>query len=303
MSFLLYLCSDTTEDERKIKQMATISSTKINNFDVRGVSAFYGNLLTEVSKLHNGKCPTKAKTCEIPVKNGSRLLGWRNGCCAGTALDLVELARAKLGFSYSLYIVVDGKWGSKVNGSWNGMIRDVVDGKADILMQNMNLMRTRAEDVEFTPAYGETTSFGILRIKGNAVELPNWGFLEPITLEIKIAIMLACIIAIGMITIFENARFLTKSKPAERFSVQEAMTYIFGLTFQRDMGGINPRMWSGRLVALGYASAMTIIMSIYTARITANSIEKIVDDGFKGFDDEKVNFPYKENNYLLIRLC
>ena len=63
-----------------------------------------------------------------------------------------------------------------------------------------------------------------------------------------------------MITILENARLLTKSKLAERFSVREVMTYIFGLTFQRDIGAINPRMWSGYLVTLGYASAMTVIL-------------------------------------------
>ena len=243
----------------------------------------------EVQILQNGQCPSKAKACQIPVKNGSRLLEWRSGCCAGTSLDLVELSRSLLGFTYTLYIVADGKWGNKVNGSWNGLIRDVVDRKADFAMQQMSLLKLRAEEVDFTPAYVDTTSFGILRIKGKKVEFPNWGFLEPITFEIKLAILVSCIIAIGVITILENARFLTKSKPAERFPLREAMTYTFGLTFQRDMGAINPRMWSGRLVALGYASAMTVIMSIYTARITANSIEQIVDDGFKGFDDEKVN--------------
>ena len=270
-------------------EQETTIRTKKHNFNVTMVSVFYSNKLMEVSRLQNGHCQSKAKACQIPVKNGSRLLEWRSGCCAGTSLDLMEQAQSLLGFTYTLYIVADGKWGNKVNSSWNGMIRDVVDGKADFVMQDINLVEARAEDVEFTPAYGETTSIGILRVRKDEVELQNWGFLDPITLELKIAILVACVIAIGVITIFKNARFLTKSKRAERFSLREAMTYIFGLTFQRDMGGINPRMWSGRLVALGYASAMTIVMSIYTARITANSIEQIVDDGFKGFDDEKVN--------------
>jgi len=63
---------------------------------------------------------------------------------------------------------------------------------------------------------------------------------------------------------------------------------VSGLAFQRDMGGTNPREWSGRLVALGYASAMTVVMSMYTARIAVSSIEDNSDDGFKGFWDEKV---------------
>ena len=68
------------------------------------------------------------------------------------------------------------------------------------------------------------------------------------------------------------------------------MTYTFGLTFQRDMGGTNPRMWSGRLVALGYASTMCIVVSLYTAGVTARSITQVVDDGFKGYEDEKVSY-------------
>ena len=64
----------------------------------------------------------------------------------------MELARAQLGFTYSLYIVADGKWGNKVKGSWNGMIRDIVVGKADFTLQGTSLMKARAEDVEYTPA-------------------------------------------------------------------------------------------------------------------------------------------------------
>ena len=174
----------------------TISPTKNNNFNVKIVSAFYDNLLKEVRTDENGQCYEKSRACQIPIKNGSRLLRWRGGCCAGKSLDLMEAARKRVGFTYTLYIVEDGKWGNRVNGSWNGLIRDVVDGKADFVMQLMNVIKKRAEDVEFTPAYKEKASYGILRIKKNEDKLPNWGFLEPISFGIKLAILVACVIAI-----------------------------------------------------------------------------------------------------------
>ena len=115
--------------------------------------------------------------CQIPIRNGSRLLGWRWGCCAGKILDLMEAVRNRLRFTYSLCIVADGKWGNKVNSSWKGLIGEIVDGKADIVMQNLNLLETPVEYVEFTTAYVDTSSYGILRMKKKRSRVTNLGIL------------------------------------------------------------------------------------------------------------------------------
>ena len=253
--------------------------------NIRVVSIFYGNLITEVPPQTNG-CGNHAKTCQIPVKNGTTLLSWRQGCCSGILVMLMEIVRKRLGFNYTLYIVEDGKWGSKNNGTWNGMIRDLVDGKADLSLQTMGFQEERLRAIDYSPPI-DLTAFGILRIKSVKEEFPNWSFLNPMSKELNYAIAGTALLAVCVILLLENGRFLSRIT-TERFSFREAMVYVFGLTFQRDMGATNPRMWSGRLAALSYALAMTIIMSIYTARITANSITGIVVDDFKGFDDEKV---------------
>ena len=130
----------------------------------------------------------------------------------------------------------------------------------------------RAEVVHFTNYYIEA-SFGIIKIKSKQESnFPSWNFLSPLTVQLMIVIMATTIFAILVISILENVGYWFEYQQ-KRFSTQEVMTYIYGLLFQRDIGGTNPRMWPGRLAALGYASAVTIIMSVYTARITANSIE------------------------------
>ena len=254
------------------------------------VSIFYTNLIVEVLPMTGNKCGLEAKACTIPDKNGTKLLSWRQGCCSGKIIALIERVRKQLGFTYSLYIVEDGKWGSKDNGTWNGMMKDLIDGKADFVLQTMTFLEQRYEAIDFT-SFIDKTTFGILRIKKVKKEFPEWTFLGPLSTNLKWVLCGTAFFSIFIILILENGRYLT-DEIFERFQFRETMTYVFGLTFQRDMGATNPRMWSGRLVALGYAAAMTIIMSIYTARITADGIEGIVKDDFKGFDDERVSIKF-----------
>jgi hypothetical protein len=47
----------------------------------------------------------------------------------GYCIDLIELIQADVGFSYELYEVADGMFGSMDSrGEWNGLIGDLVDG-------------------------------------------------------------------------------------------------------------------------------------------------------------------------------
>ena len=171
--------------------------------------------MAETKRLDNGHCQKNAKACQIPIKKGIRLLGWRTGCCAGKVIDLMELVRAQLGFTYTLYIVADGKWGSNLNGTWNGMIKDVVDGKADFVLQHMNLMENRFKVVDYTPSL-ETTSYGIMRIKNLETNIPNWGFLNQLSFELEVAIVVATVLAVAMIILLENAPSMIDSKRFER---------------------------------------------------------------------------------------
>ena len=267
--------------------------------NIRMVSVFYTNLIVEVPPTAYGNaCGLEAKACTIPDKNGTKLLSWRQGCCSGKLIALIEKVRKQLRFTYSLYIAEDGKWGSKENGTWNGVIKDLVDGKADFALQILNYLEQRYEAMDYSSFTG-TSVYGILRIKKVKKEFPEWTFLGPLSTNLRWVLCGTAFFSIFIILILENGRFLTE-EIFERFPFRETMTYVFGLTFQRDMGATNPRMWSGRLVALGYAAAMTIIMSIYTARITADGIEGIVKDDFKGFDDERVSIKITQK---YIQIC
>jgi len=167
--------------------------------------------------------------------------------------------------------VEDGKFGSVEDGVWNGMIGELVANKADVAINVISNVIERAKVVNFTASILHG-AFAIVRLKTENIKIPSWDFITPLSLHLKIAIFVSFLIVLVVISVFENVAFAIGARRVW-FSTQEVFTYLSGLAFQRDMGGTNPREWSGRLVALGYASAMTVVMSMYTARIAVSSIE------------------------------
>eukprot|EP00111_Clytia_hemisphaerica_P000282 TCONS_00000718-protein len=268
---------------------------------VRVVTAFYPPFVKQVSPdisnvTGDYKCG-QAKLCEVPKKNQNGTVTWTVSCCTGYIVDSFEMVQRKLNFEYTLYIVEDGKWGTLENETWNGMIGDLVDKKADLIINIMTPLEIRAKDIHFTHHFMES-NFGIVRVKEYNSDIPSFDFLKPVGGNLHFAILASTILTLLTISFLEN--YFLKFTKKQGVFFQETMAYVFGLTFQRDMGGTNPRMWSGRLTALGYASAMTIIMSVYTARITANSIGQVVMDDFKGFKDKKFQNPSEDYKFTLV---
>ncbi|XP_066932288.1 glutamate receptor ionotropic, NMDA 1-like [Clytia hemisphaerica] len=279
-----------------IQNIDTMKTKKLKA--VRVVTVFFAPFVLE-TPMFKQKCGI-AVECQIPDRQDNGTVKWRIGCCTGIVVDIFERIRHDLGFKYTLYVVEDGKWGSQEqDGRWNGMIGDLLQNKADVALNLLSIIQKRAEVVEFAEPFMHT-SYGIYRIKKPGVlKFPSWDFMTPLSEHLRWAIIGTCIFALLVIFALENHVFMRIKADTKYFPFRESMTYVFGLTFQRDMGGTNPRMWSGRLAALGYASGMVVIMSIYTAMITANTIITEVDDGFRGFKDEKLLNPTPEYKFSI----
>lgn len=46
----------------------------------------------------------------------------------GFSIDLLNALVKQLGMSYEIYEVEDNKYGSYINGSWNGVVRELISG-------------------------------------------------------------------------------------------------------------------------------------------------------------------------------
>merc|ERR1712055_373416 len=70
----------------------------------------------------------------------------------GYLVDLANLLADKLGFTFTLQMVGDGKYGQSDPdpGKWSGMIGEVMSGTADMALVDMTITRAREEVVDFS---------------------------------------------------------------------------------------------------------------------------------------------------------
>uniref|UniRef100_A0A7M5V4X0 Ionotropic glutamate receptor L-glutamate and glycine-binding domain-containing protein n=1 Tax=Clytia hemisphaerica TaxID=252671 RepID=A0A7M5V4X0_9CNID len=176
----------------------------------------------------------------------------------------------------------------------NGMIGELVAGRADVALQSLSVTYQRQRVVDFVP-YLLTSNFGLIRSISRTDQKQSfkirWDFATALSTMLAASFLCATILVIVFLYVHENLLHWLFAANVY-FPIGEIFTYTLGLAFQRDMGALNPRQWSGRLVALGYAAAMTVFMSAYTAKICASSIDNQPLDDFKGFSGPEVNWMF-----------
>lgn len=102
----------------------------------------------------------------------------------------MELIQRDLGFTYEIYLVEDGKFGSvDDNGNWNGCIGELVVGKAEIALGPISVMAERENDIDFTVPYYDLVGTTIL-MKRNEVEYSLFKFLKVIVISTTVVIVL-----------------------------------------------------------------------------------------------------------------
>ncbi|XP_061666508.1 glutamate receptor ionotropic, delta-1-like isoform X3 [Syngnathoides biaculeatus] len=80
----------------------------------------------------------------------------------GFSVDVLDALARALGFKYDIYQVSDSKYGSRLpNGSWNGMIGDLINKRADLAVSAITITPERENVVDFSKRYLDY-SVGIL---------------------------------------------------------------------------------------------------------------------------------------------
>ena len=80
----------------------------------------------------------------------------------------------------------------------------------------------------------------------------------------------------------------------KNYTYMESIMYLFGLLFQRDIGGLNPRTLGSRVISITVALAFMIVMSTYTAVLTLNAVTHVERLPITGFMDPKVSTNLKK---------
>ncbi|XP_066917623.1 glutamate receptor ionotropic, NMDA 3A-like [Clytia hemisphaerica] len=222
---------------------------------------------------------------------------WENKCCVGMAIDLIELISEELYFTPDLYIVEDGFYGGKDKNTseWNGLVRDVQLHKADIAIAALTATADRLKIVDFCEPFLLTDLGIMISTIHDQLDFINWEFLAPLSTRLRVWILVTFIIGVYLIYILENQHLVLQriidKGVFPRYQWREGFSYFSGLTFQRDLGGKNPQRAGARVTAVAFAFGMVIIMTTYTAVLTASKVSQSTSNPFHGFDDERVRNP------------
>eukprot|EP00063_Salmo_salar_P068036 XP_014042871.1 PREDICTED: glutamate receptor 2-like [Salmo salar] len=112
----------------------------------------------------------------------------------GYCVDLAAEIAKHCGIRYQLRIVGDGKYGARDAETkiWNGMVGELVYGKADIAVAPLTITLVREEVIDFSKPF-MTLGISILYRKPNGTNPGVFSFLNPLSPDIWMYILLACL--------------------------------------------------------------------------------------------------------------
>ncbi|GBP52444.1 Ionotropic receptor 25a [Eumeta japonica] len=81
----------------------------------------------------------------------------------GYCVDLIEEIRQIVKFDYEISLAPDGNFGNMdENGNWNGIIKELIEKRADIGLSSLSVMAERENVVDFTVPYYDLVGITIL---------------------------------------------------------------------------------------------------------------------------------------------
>nr|AVH87294.1 ionotropic receptor 6 [Holotrichia parallela] len=183
-----------------------------------------------------------------------------------------------VGFEYRIELVPDGKYGAidLETGEWNGIVRQLMDKRADLAVGSMTINYARESVIDFTKPFmnlGISILFKVPTDKESAF----FTFLNPLGFHIWIFVFGAFFMA--TFTLFALARFSPyewinptpwreTNYLTNNLDMSNSFWFVTG-TLLRQASGVNPQATSTRIVGGIWWFFTLIIISSYTANLAA----------------------------------
>uniref|UniRef100_A0A6I8QTZ9 Glutamate receptor n=1 Tax=Xenopus tropicalis TaxID=8364 RepID=A0A6I8QTZ9_XENTR len=209
----------------------------------------------------------------------------------GYCVDLASEIAKHVGIKYKLSIVEDGKYGARDPETkiWNGMVGELVYGRADIAVAPLTITLVREEVIDFSKPF---MSLGIsIMIKKPQKSKPGvFSFLDPLAYEIWMCIVFAYIgvsVVLFLVSRFSPYEWHLEDTdeardpqnppdPPNEFGIFNSLWFSLGAFMQQGCD-ISPRSLSGRIVGGVWWFFTLIIISSYTANLAAFlTVERMV---------------------------
>ncbi|CAN7938246.1 unnamed protein product [Ixodes hexagonus] len=233
-------------------------------------------------------------------------------CCEGYCMDLLQSLSQKLNFTYTLYQVQDGQYGTFdfVNGSthkrWSGMVGDLVRGVADMIIAPLTITPERSMEIEFTKPF-KYQGITILAKKASPSSTLA-SFLQPFQKTLWILVMVSVhVVALALYLLDRFSPFgrykLPNSDATEEdaLNLSSAIWFAWGVLLNSGIAEGTPRSFSGRVLGMVWAGFAMIVVASYTANLAAFLVLEKPESSLSGINDPRLRNPSENFTYATVK--
>lgn len=184
----------------------------------------------------------------------------------GFLISIFEKLAEDLGFSYNISLVPDGKYGSDKGPprGWTGMVRQLLDDKADLALAPFQITPSRSRVVDFPKPFMTKGTSLVVRKPERSVS--PFQFLMPLSHVVWITIFVAYVFTALML--FGVSRINCDKHDRCLNNFRESFWYIWGTLLRGNLQR-SPTGISSRIVSSTWWFFSLIVISVYTANLAA----------------------------------
>ncbi|GFO24576.1 glutamate receptor, ionotropic kainate 2 [Plakobranchus ocellatus] len=217
----------------------------------------------------------------------------------GYCIQMLQSLAEEMDFDYTIYDV-ETVGSMDEDGNWDGAIKELLEGRADIAVGPISVMAERENVIDFTVPYYDLVGLTIL-MKKPEFDYSLVKFLSVMDEEVWGCIIGAFVLFSGLISVFDKlSPFSNQNRKSEPwqgvngaepriFTLKESIWFcMMSLTPQG--GGETPRALSGRLIAATWWLFGFIIIATYTANLAAFLTVSRLETPIESLDDLSKQF-------------
>ncbi|XP_051790365.1 glutamate receptor ionotropic, NMDA 2B-like [Erpetoichthys calabaricus] len=219
-------------------------------------------------------------------------------CCKGFCIDILKKIAKQVKFTYDLYLVTNGKHGKKINGTWNGMVGEVVFKRAQMAVGSLTINEERSEVIDFSVPFIET-GISVMVSRSNGTVSPS-AFLEPFSADVWV-MMFVMLLIVSAVAVFVFEYFSPvgynrcladgREPGGPSFTIGKAIWLLWGLVFNNSVPVQNPKGTTSKIMVSVWAFFAVIFLASYTANLAAFMIQEEYVDQVSGLSDKKFQRP------------
>ncbi|CAF0921867.1 unnamed protein product [Rotaria sordida] len=268
--------------------------------------------------------PSTEVLCPRKKLNDSINDEYENFCCRGYCIDLLQELSKNLSFAYTLHLVADSKYGScekegdDKHKRWDGMVGELLNYQADMIIAPLTISPERAEDIEFTKPFKYQGITILVKKTTSSSNLAS--FLQPFERNLWMMVLLSVhVVAVVLYLLdrfspFGRFRFSSQQKiergngltieantEEDALNLSRALWFTWGILLNSGIGEGTPRSFSARVLGMVWAGFAMIMVASYTANLAAFLVLDRPDASISGINDARLRNPQDNFTYATVK--